>query len=479
MHACLPRLVYQNGIVNRTIQFFQNSLGEENVLTSFEEMRPFCQDWRQNYEGHSVCVVFPETVQEIQQIVNYCRDHQISLVPQGGNTSLCGGATPTNGEVIVKLSRLNRIYSIDEQNYSLVAQSGCTLSSIQKEAENRDLLFPLSLPSEELATIGGNLSTNAGGLNALRYGTMRDLTLGIEAVLPNGERLDTLRCLRKDNTGYHLKHLLIGAEGTLGIITAACLKLFSPHQHRHVFWLRFSDLSNISVLFHEFKHFSLGALSAFELVGSSALSVLKKWQPDLKIPFFGENTDEWFILAELNSRLSYNEKRAMLDSFLDKKLVKNGVFSETKKDINELWLIRHRIPWAEKQEGYAIKHDISLPLSNISIFLKEAQKKISHQWPCNQIVCFGHYGDGNLHYNIFFPEKVGFEEKELVQRACNGVVYSIVSSLNGSIAAEHGVGQLKKTMIKNFKTQAEIDLMRSIKHAIDPSGFMNPGKVIE
>ena len=454
-------------------------VGAHNVLVG-DDMAPHLVDWRGRYRGAARCVVRPGSAEEVAAVVRRCAEAKVPMVPQGGNTSLCGAATPDGqGEaVVICLSRLNRIRALDPENNTITAEAGCVLAAVQSAAVDAGRLFPLSLAAEGSAQLGGNLSTNAGGVQVLRYGNTRELTLGLEVVLPSGEIWHGLRGLRKDNTGYDLKHLFIGAEGTLGIITAATMKLFPLPTASATAWVSVasprSAISLLTTLQGEFGPL----LTACELVSEASLGLVLQHIPGATRPV---EASPWYVLVELSSG-GGAELGAWLEAFLAQMLdagqCSDGVLAQSETQAHQLWALRENISEAQKIEGISIKHDVSLPISSIPDFLQQADAALAAAWPGLRVVAFGHVGDGNLHYNLSMP--VAGDNAALIaaQPAVNKLVHDLVHAHNGSISAEHGIGQLKREEILRYKSSVEMEMMRSIKHALDPQGLMNPGKVL-
>ncbi|MBC9072229.1 FAD-binding oxidoreductase [Thauera sp. CAU 1555] len=457
-------------------------LGSERVLTAESETQAYLTDWRGRYRGSALAVVRPGSVEEVSAVVQACAAAGVPIVPQGGNTGLCGGATPLadGRSILVSLSRLNRIRATDADNNTLVAEAGCTLAAVQQAAEGIGRLFPLSLAAEGSCEIGGNLSTNAGGVHVLRYGNMRELTLGLEVVLPDGRVWDGLRGLRKDNTGYDLKQLFIGAEGTLGIITAAVLKLYPQPRSRSVAWLAVRDPQAAVELLGRLRACAGERLSAFELVGRSALELVLQHIPNARLPL--PAAPEWSVLVELSDPHADAGLDSLLTSFLESALesglLLDATLAGSLAQRAELWALRENISEAQKIEGFSIKHDISVPVSRIPGFLAEAGRALRAAWPGVRIVAFGHLGDGNLHYNLSRPAAEDNDAFIARTSEVNRIVHDLVDAAGGSISAEHGIGQLKRGELQRYKSGVELDLMRSIKAAVDPRGLMNPGKIL-
>ena len=459
-------------------------VGSAHVLTDAADMAPYCSDWRGRYAGVALCVVQPADAAEVAAVVKACAAAGAAIVPQGGNTGLCGGATPRgsagqSGEVVVSLTRLNRIRAIDTANNTMTVEAGCTLAAVQEAAAAAGRLFPLSLAAEGTATIGGNLSTNAGGVQVLRYGNARELCLGLEVVLSDGAVWDGLRGLRKDNTGYDMKHLFIGAEGTLGLITAAVLKLFSRPRQTATAWAAVADPAAAVALLTRLREKIGGRITAFELVGRPALDLVLKHIPDSRDPLAGR--PQWQVLIELSDTME-SDLAAPLESLLAEAMAageaSDAVIAQNESQARALWALRENISEAQKIEGVSIKHDISLPVSRIAEFIARADAGLEAAFPGVRIVCFGHVGDGNLHYNQSKPAAQDNAAFIAQTAAVNRVVHDLVHELDGSISAEHGLGQLKREEILRYKSAIEMEMMRAVKRAFDPHGLMNPGKVL-
>jgi len=452
------------------------AVGASNVLTDPAGLAPFLTDWRGRYRGAAQCVVRPANTAEVAAVVKICAETQTPIVPQGGNTSLCGAATPdgTGRAVVLSLGRLNRILAVDPQNNTISVEAGCPLAAVQEAARAADRLFPLALASEGTCQIGGNLSTNAGGVQVLRYGNTRELTLGLEVVLANGEIWDGLRGLRKDNTGYDLKQLFIGAEGTLGIITAAVLKLFPLPKTQTTCWLNVASPSAAVDLLNLAKTVFDAQLTAFELVSETALGLVLKNIPDSTRP---AAASPWYVLAEF-SEAAPAAVESWLAAQMESGAVADGVIAQSAAQAKKLWALRENISEAQKIEGISIKHDVAVPVSRIPAFLERADAALASAFPGIRVVAFGHVGDGNLHYNL---SKADAQQNSAFidsQPAVNEIVHDAVHALNGSISAEHGIGQLKRDELLRYKSPVEMALMRSVKQALDPQGLLNPGKIL-
>ncbi len=456
-------------------------VGGQNVLAGIDAL-PYLTDWRGRYQGHARCVVKPASTAEVAAVVTLCAKERIAMVPQCGNTGLVGGATPRAGgdEVVINLSRLKRIRAIDTANNTLTVEAGCPLAQVQAAAAGVDRLFPLSLASEGSCQIGGNLSTNAGGTAVLRYGNMRELTLGLEVVLPDGRIWEGLRGLRKDNTGYDLKHLFIGAEGTLGIITAAVLKLFARPCQTATAWLALHEPVAAVELLSRLQEICGERIGSFELISRSALELVLKHIPGERNPL--NHDAPWYVLVELTDTLPDFDLGGKLESILAEEIgtarVIDAALAQDIAHQQAFWRLRENISEAQRIEGVSIKHDIAVPVSNIAEFIAQADAALQQVFPAVRIVTFGHLGDGNLHYNLSRPDTAANDEFIARTLQVNRIVYDIASKLGGTISAEHGLGQLKREEILRYKSGVEMELMRSIKNAIDPAGLMNPGKLL-
>jgi FAD/FMN-containing dehydrogenase len=456
-------------------------VGEANVLTADADVAPFSTDWRERYRGRPRAVVRPGTTAEVAASVRCCAEHAVPIVPQGGNTGLCGGATPHEGghEVVVSLTRLNRVRAVDPDNATLTVEAGATLASVQQAATDAGLLFPLSLGAEGSCAIGGNLSTNAGGTAVLRFGNARDLVLGLEVVLADGRVWSGLRGLRKDNTGYDLRQLFLGSEGTLGIITAAVLKLFPRPRTSVTALAGVGDVDAAVALLRALRQALGDRLTGFELMSADCVALVRRELPTLSDPLPGH---AWYALVQADDPAEQSPLAAQLEAALAV-AIENGIASDatiaqSEAQAAELWALRDNIPEAQRREGQNIKHDISLPVSSIPAFLGDAKKELDAAFPGVRYVTFGHLGDGNLHYNLAPPP--GVPAERLIDEAAraNRIVYDLAARLGGSFSAEHGVGQLKRAELTRYKSALEVELMRRIKRALDPDGLLNPGKVL-
>ena len=453
------------------------ALSPDSIVEKSEQ-NPYLTEWRGLWHGNCDLVVKPKSTEEIAKILEICDAFKIPVVPQGGNTGLVGGGVP-NGGIVVSTSKLNKIREIDPINLTLTCESGCILNNVQTACEKVNRLFPLSLGAEGSCQIGGNLSTNAGGVQVLRYGNTRDLVLGIEAVLPNGQIWNGLRGLRKDNTGYDLKHLFMGAEGTLGIITAATLKLYPRPKQRETSIAALSSIEDVVELFTRIIQTAGDSLTGFELMSDFSFFLPIKNYSHLKNPFKLQHN--WYALIELSSPQPGTYLRFGLEQTLsqaiEENIIQDAVLAESETQSKLFWQIRELIPEAQSFEGASIKNDITVPVSKVPEFIHRANDAIEKQIPGTRPVSFGHVGDGNIHYNLTQPLNMDGGNFLNKWKDITNVVNEIVANLDGSFSAEHGIGQLKREELMRFRSKVEIDLMRSIKKTLDPKNIMNPGKV--
>ena len=452
------------------------------MLDKDEDKEPYLTDWGKRYKGKALAVLKPGNTAEVASLVKICNTYRISIVPQGGNTGLCGGATPDNtgDSVVILLFRLNQISDVDIQNSTITVGAGAILKQVQDSALEHGTLFPLSLAAEGSCTIGGNLATNAGGVQVLRYGNMRDLTLGLEVVTASGEIWNGLRGLRKDNTGYSLKDLFIGSEGTLGIITAATLKVFPLPTTKITALVKVHDVASSIALLQQLQKGCSADLTAFELISNRAIELVSD-RFILAQQLLIDQAD-WIVLIELSSMDPEDTIRLEIQNLLldamDSSLIVDGIVAESIQQSKSMWEIRETIPEAQLQLGHVIKHDISLPISELAAFIDSTNLKLRGRWPDTEVIVFGHLGDGNLHYNL-----VGLNQKSsnlLPDRRndINRLVHDQVYLYEGSFSAEHGIGQTKVAELLERKSTTEINLMHSIKRSLDPHCIMNPNKVV-
>ncbi|GHD50701.1 D-2-hydroxyacid dehydrogenase [Thalassobaculum fulvum] len=458
-------------------------VGPKGWTDDAEAMRPHLEDWRGLFKGKARMLVKPATTEEVAGVVAACHDAGIPIVPQGGNTSLCGASTPDDAGdgIVLSLVRMNRVRDLDADNYTLTVEAGCVLADVQAKAADADRYFPLSLAAEGSCMIGGNLSTNAGGTNVLKYGNARELVLGLEVVLPDGRIWNGLRGLRKDNTGYDLKQLFLGAEGTLGIITAAVLKLFpKPTDVRSAF-CAVPNVAAAVTLLGRARAESGDAVETFEFMPRLVLDLVLKHFPDTQDPL--QERYEQYVLLELVSTASGESDlaaklEAILESAFEDGLVLDAAISQSEGQRQEFWKLRENASEAQKLEGASIKHDVSVPVSRIAEFYDAAWERVQQVDGACRLVGFGHVGDGNLHYNLQAPE--GSDGKAFLAKweDFNRAVHDVVVEMGGSISAEHGIGRLKREELAHYKDPVSLDLMRTLKAALDPKGIFNPGKVI-
>ena len=456
-------------------------VGDAHLLLG-DEMANHLTDWRGRFTGRALAVIKPANTAEVASIVKLCAQSRIPIVPQGGNTGLVVGSVPdaSGNAIVLSLSRMRQIRAIDTLNDTLTAEAGCLLQQVQEVADQAGRLFPLSLASEGSCTIGGNLSTNAGGTAVLRYGSMRDLTLGLEVVTASGDIWDGLRGLRKDNTGYDLRDLFIGAEGTLGIITAAVLKLYAQPAARLTALFALGSARDALALLELARRQCDASLTGFELMSDFCLQLVEKHFPGQRQPFASRHPQ--YVLMELSDSESEAHAMRMLEAVsqagIEQGLVADAVIASSLSQSQQLWALREHISMAQAAEGLNIKHDISLPVSRIAEFITETDALLKRDFPGCRMVTFGHLGDGNLHYNVSAPEGEPHETFLQQQDAINLRVHDNVHKYGGSISAEHGLGALKREEIRRYKSGTEMAMMEAIKRALDPLNLMNPGKVV-
>ncbi len=452
----------------------QAVVGDTGLVTDPDLMAGYLADWRGAFLGTAAAVVRPASTDDVATVLRICHEEGVAVVPQGGNTGLCGGAVPDDSgtQVVLSLTRMRRIRALDAANHTITVDAGVVLADVQRAARNAGLLFPLSLGAEGSCTIGGNIATNAGGTAVLRYGTMRDLTLGLEVVLPDGRVWDGLRALRKDNTGYDLKHLFIGAEGTLGVITGAVLRLFPAVRARATAWVALASPRHAVDLITQVRALTGDRLTTFELMSRQAVEfVLRHGGRD---PF--REPHPWYALVELTDTLP----DAALDEVLAAALtdVTDAVLATGPAQTAALWALREGISEAQNHEGPSLKHDVTVPTSDLPAFVERAGAALTHAVPGIRLVTYGHVGDGNLHYNLSKPP--GADDAAFAARADElaRIVYDTTAAFGGSISAEHGLGQSKRETVRDYKPAVELELMSQVKRLLDPAGLMNPGKVV-
>jgi len=443
-----------------------------------DELAPHLTEWRDRFRGATCVMVMPRTTAQVSAIIKACAAAGVAVIPQGGNTGLCGGAIPdmSGEQVLLSLSRLDAIRKVDVADSSIVVGAGCVLADVQQAARDVGRFFPLSLSAEGSCQIGGNLATNAGGINVLRYGTARQQVLGLEVVLADGTVWDGLRSLRKDTAGYDMKQLFIGSEGTLGVITAASLKLYPDPGETATSLLALSAADDAAQILALMRERMGGRIQAFELMSDRCLRFVERHVPDATAPF--ENSSPWYVLCDAAGDDAYYKLEGVLALAAENGLLNDAIIAKNQTESDRLWRIRHSISEAQKSEGVSLKHDISVPIGSIGVFLQRGKLLLEQLAPEARLVAFGHVGDGNLHYNISQPAGAdGTEFRDSGERLTEAI-YDLVDELGGSFSAEHGVGVLKKDQLRRYRGGAELALMRAMKAALDPGNTLNPGKVI-
>jgi glycolate oxidase subunit GlcD len=465
---------------NSDINKFKKIVGNKNVITDEKDMGKYLKEWRGIYTGVAGAIVKPKSTREVSNIIKYSYEKNISCIPQGGNTGLVGGQIPfSKNHIVISLERLSKIREINNINQSITVEAGLILSNLQKICEENNLLFPLSLASEGSCSVGGNIATNAGGVAVLHYGNTRELVMGLEIVLPNGSVVNNLKTLIKDNTGYSLKDLFIGSEGTLGVITAATLKVFPKPKRKYTALIAIdTPKESIKILNYIKNNFSI-PLTAFELMNNFSIELVKKHMNDILIPF--ENF-KWLILIEFSSVEDSQDEKDKIENILNKilneNLVKDIFIAQSLKQTKNMWSIRESISEAQKKEGGSIKNDISIPIKDISKFIRNAIKISKEVIPGSRCVVFGHIGDGNIHFNISQPEKADKDKFLKKEKALRKEIINLTLDLKGSISAEHGIGLTRKADLKKYMKK-DVEVFKSIKKSFDPKNIMNPGKVID
>jgi FAD/FMN-containing dehydrogenase len=456
-------------------------VGARHVLTEAADMAPHLREWRDLFVGKARAVVKPSTTAEVSALLAFAHETGTAIVPQGGNTGLVGGQIPVSDgrEIILSLARMDRLRAIDPEGDTITVEAGMTLEAVQSAADAANRLFPLSLASEGSCTIGGNLSTNAGGTAVIAYGNSRDLCLGLEVVLADGRIWNGLRTLRKDNTGYDLKNLFIGAEGTLGVITAASLKLFPKPQARATAFLAVADPANALALLNLAKAAAGGPLTTFELMPRFGLEVVLRHAADTRDPL--ALPSPWYVLMEISSPAAGGleaQAEALLETAFDAGFITDGAIAATLQQRSAFWRIREAMSDVQRFEGGSIKHDVSVPVAAVPAFLDRALARVEAMIPGCRPLPFGHLGDGNIHFNISQP--VGADKAAYLTRwdEVNQAVHDVVREFGGSISAEHGIGRLKRHLLPSVKDPVELALMRAIKATLDPTGILNPGAVL-
>jgi FAD/FMN-containing dehydrogenase len=459
-----------------------DAAGAGALITDPARTAPMLRDHRALYRGHALAVVAPADVASVSRLLAFCNERRIGVVPQGGNTSYCGGATPdaSSSQVLLSLARLDRVRALDTANYTLTAEAGCVLANLQRAAAEADRYLPLSLGSEGSCLLGGNLSTNAGGLNVIRFGMARDMVLGLEVVLADGRVMDTLTGLRKDNTGYDIKSLFLGAEGTLGVITAACLKLQPALRSHATAFVAVRDPAAAVSLLGALRDASGDCVTSFELIPRIGVELTVKHVPGVTDPLSAPSA--WYVLCELASSRAAEPLGQLLQDALESALaqgwIRDAAVAQNERERAGFWRLRESIPEAQRKDGASLKHDISVPVSQVPRFIEVAGEWVAQHVPQGVLVAYGHLGDGNLHFNI--NQRAGTQVAQLlaVEPRLKRAVHDFVRESGGSFSAEHGIGQLKVFELERYADPVELDLMRRVKQAFDPNGIMNPGKVL-
>jgi FAD/FMN-containing dehydrogenase len=457
-------------------------VGPDGILTDGADIAPYLTDHRKLYRGRARAVILPRSVEQISRLLRFCNESRIGVVPHGGNTGYCGGATPdeSGNQVVVSMRRMNRIRGVDPLNYSLVAEAGCILADVQRAADEAERFFPLSLGSEGTCQIGGNLSTNAGGLSVLRYGMMRELVLGLEVVLADGRVLSSLSALRKDNTGYDIKSLFLGAEGTLGVITAASVKLFPKIRSSATAFVAVPQVRAAVDLLARLREASGDRISSFELIPRIGVELTTQHIPGVTDPL--QQPYSWYVLCELTSARAADPLDTIMEealgAALEDGLVLDAALARNERERTALWKLRETIPEAQRIDGASLKHDISVTITALPGFVERASRWVEDNVPDGRLVIYGHVGDGNLHFNL--NQAPGSDRNTFLARepVIKRAIHDLVSEFGGSFSAEHGIGRLKVGELEHYTSPVEIDLMRAVKKALDPNGVLNPGKVL-
>ena len=464
------------------LQELKSAVGDGGWLDASSDLSPYTVDFRRLYKGATPLVLMPREVAQVARILSICDRDELAVVPHGGNTGYCGGATPdeSGSQIVLSLRRLNRVRRIDVDDYSMVVEAGCTLAEAQAAAQSKDRLFPLSLGSQGTAQIGGNLSTNAGGTAVLRYGMMRDLVLGLEVVLADGRVMSGLRSLRKDNTGYDLKSLFVGAEGTLGVITAACLKLFPKPADIATALVALETPRHALELLGHLRSTAGEELTAFELMPRIAVELTVRHISGVANPL-DQNTP-WYALVELTAASAGERLAGVLGESLqeaaERSLLKDASIATSLAQSHAMWKLRESIPEAQRHHGASLKHDVSVPISKVPELIERGSALVRRLAPEGEVVSYGHMGDGNLHFNV--SQRPGAPSAAFLVHAAplETAMFDLVESLGGSISAEHGIGRLKAAELARRADPVKLAAMRALKAALDPKGILNPGKVL-
>ena len=457
-------------------------VGPEHALTDPDQQLPYLREMRDVYFGKSALVLRPNSVEQVSRILALCNEARVAIVPQAGNTGLVGGQVPyeRGDEIVLSIARLNKVRKVDAAGYNMTVEAGLTLAECQQQADNVGRMFPLSLPSEGSCRIGGNLGTNAGGVGVLAFGNTRQLVLGLEVVLADGRIVPGLKALKKDNTGYDLRDLFVGSEGTLGIITAVVLKLSPKPAEKSTAFIALPRLDCALELFTLAHNTALTNLTAFEFLSHEGLELLTRHFPTNRIPFGQRHP--WYILMEISGSRpdgqATREMEAVLTEAAEDSIIEDAVIATSMAQAADFWRLRELMPEAQKPEGGSVKHDVSVPIARLPEFIVRANEIVERVCPGARPVPFGHFGDGNIHYNISEPKGYGREPFMKIGVDINAAVHDLVDSLGGSISAEHGIGRSKRDELLRFKSPIEMELMRGIKRVFDPNGILNPGKVL-
>jgi len=473
-----------NHVTEALITRLQELLGPQGWVAEPDQMERYTTEWRGLYTGETPLVVKPGSTSQLSEVLALCNEHRVGVVPQGGHTGLAGGAIPGldgKAEILISLERMNRIRALDAENFTVTVEAGCILASLQDAARENRRMFPLSLASEGSCQIGGNISTNAGGTAVLRYGNTRDLVLGLEVVLADGRVLSNLNGIRKDNTGYDLKQLFIGAEGTLGIVSAATLKLFPEPHGTATALLALPSIEGVVELFAAARNHLGDEILAFETFPQIAMDMVEAHMPGHRSPLDGKSP--WYVLLETAGQQAQEVVDAHMLAFLEAGIeqgnITDGVVARSEAQRIDIWKLRHGISEAQKHAGASIKHDISVPVSVMPEFISRAAASVTEQLPGVRPVPFGHVGDGNIHFNLSQPEAMDPEEFLAAWEEMNAIVHSLAVEMGGSFSAEHGIGYLKRDEMVRLSDVVDIELMRAVKQALDPVGIMNPGKLLD
>jgi len=462
------------------IDNLKHIVGDSNAFDHQDDIHPFLEDWRGQVKGMTPLILFPLDTEHVQRIVQYCNKNDIKIVSQGGNTSLCGANVPhsseRNIEIVVNTSKMNKVIEVDPFNRSMIVESGCILHNIQNTAQDHDLLFPLSLSAEGSCQIGGNISTNAGGVNVLKYGMARDQVMGIEVVLPDGSIFSDLKSLRKNNTGYDLKQLFIGAEGTLGVITKVSLRLASSPINEITSMVSLNNIGDVIALLEQVKKKFGDNVTAFEFISRSCLVAIRDFLGHIKLPLGCDQS--WQIIFEVINH-DQDSLLEFLEAQVNNGIICDGLVAKNEKERNDFWLIRHSISEAEKASGRGVHHDISLPIRKIPEFLEKTIPAMDDIVGTSTVYTFGHLGDGNLHFTKRQPDDMNDDDFIDYSKNITAVVYENTEALGGSFSAEHGIGSKLKDDLLKYSDPIKIELMKKIKSSLDPKNIMNPNKLID